>query len=437
MKKLIGFIDKLTNINKRPYYGFVQGHSHLTDGQVKDLGRLVESDSSQNTDAFERDFANYLGFKNATSFASGRMGFYALLESLEVQAGDEVILTGSTCAVMVNAVLRIGARPIYADVSAKTFGTCPQSVKSLISSKTRVIVAQHSFGIPCEIEEILEIARGNQIFLIEDCALSFDSSLNGVSLGLFGDASLFSFDHTKPINAMIGGMICTNSDLDKKLKLIKENSGEIPLNKRRLLYNKFKSERALCNPSKFSKFQFLELIDSKFRKTFDMQTPFLVDDSTSNFDKISSYPYPAKMPEFISSLGRIELKRWNLVKKERQEIAKKYINFLSGLGLKSEIDSIYDKENQTIIPLRFVWSQMDGTKFRKNMQEILQIERTWFTKPIVDTNEKLENFHYQAGSCPVSESLGKTIVNLPTAISSNEADLLIDKMTLLIKQNIE
>lgn len=429
LNKLIRFLQKLININKRPYYGFVQGHRHLSNEQVNKLASLVSVDCSENNDEFEREFANFLGLKNATSFASGRMGFFALLKSIGIQKGDEIILTGSTCAVMANAVLKIEATPVYADISNKTFGTCPESVKNLITKRTKVIVAQHSFGIPCEIEQIADIAISNEIFLLEDCALSFDSSVNGKLVGTFGDASLFSFDHTKPLNAMIGGIICSGSDLDRKLKLIKNECDEIPLGKRKLLFKKFKSERALCNPSRYSRLLFLELIDSKIRNIFKMQTPFLIEDSSSKIEKISSYPYPAKMPEFISCLARFELARWKVIKIEREKIAQKYLQLLTDLGFKSEIEGIYFKENQNITPLRFVWSFQEGAEFREGLKEFLHIERTWFTRPIVDTSEDLINFNYIEGSCPNSELIGRTIINLPTAISLDEAEKLIERIT--------
>ena len=431
LKKLYRLLQKIVHISRRPYYGFVQGHSHINDSQLHKLAKLVDTQSSSNSDAFENEFANYLGVEYATSFASGRMGFYALLKSLDVRSGNEVILTGSTCAVMANAVLRVGAKPVYADISLKTYGTCPLAVERLITRDTKVIVAQHSFGIPCDIDLISKVARARGIFLIEDCALSFDSRLNGTLLGLFGDAALFSFDHTKPINTMIGGMICTNSDLDKKLKIIKDQSAEIPISKRRLLFKKFKFERYFCNPNNYSQYQLIELLESKFRAIFNLSTAFLTNDSTSIIQSQSSYPYPAKMPEFIACLGRMELKRWELMKNERQQILKKYINFIGNLDCINDIDVTYCNENRNVVPLRFVWQCKNGLDVRNKMKNFLQIERTWFTKPIVDTTEPLENFQYIKGSCPMSESLEETIINLPTSISPLEADVLIAKLSVL------
>lgn len=435
LEKLLRLLEKIKTINQRPYYGFVQGHSHATESQLQKLEELVDKESLENCSSFESEFAEYLGVTHATSFASGRMGFFALLQSLGVKSGCEVILTGSTCAVMANAVLRTGAKPVYADISPTNFGTCPLSVAGLITKNTKVIVAQHSFGIPCDIKKISEIAKENEIFLIEDCALSFDSKLGGTTLGLFGDAALFSFDHTKPINAMIGGMICTNADIDRKLKIIQAQSAEIPLLKRKALFKQFKRERYFCNPNRYSQHQVVELLETKFRAVFDLSKPFLTDDSTSNMQGRSSYPYPAKIPEFVSFLGRLELKRWLSVKEERQKILEKYIHLLESLGLQSCIEDTYINGNHNIVPLRFVWRSSDGTNLRGKIKKILQVDRAWFTKPIVDTSEPLENFQYIKGTCPVSESLEGSIINLPTSISLSEADTLISEISCLIKEN--
>ena len=428
------FIKKFKNFNRRPFFGFVQGHAHLTDSEVEEMHELVNVPSSKNNANFEQEFAKYLGVKNAVSFASGRMGFYALLQGLGIKSGDEIILTGSTCAVMANAIIRIGAKPIYADISAETFGTCPKSVEKNISNNTKVIVAQHSFGIPCSIKEIVKIASDKGIFLVEDCALSLGSTIDGKKLGLFGDASLFSFDHTKPINAMIGGMICTNANLHLKLKKIQEDSSELPQKKRKLLFKRFKAEKRFCNPEKYSQLQLIDLLEIKIRSIFGLETPFLNNDSNSLNNSRASYCYPAKMPEFIAYLGLIELGRWSQVKEERTILLKNYINVIQNYGFKCEVRTIYGKSGVEIIPLRFVWKCDNGLEIRNKLKEFLHVEQTWFNKPIVDTNEPLENFHYIKGSCPVSETLGNTIINLPTALSKSEVDIFINQLSVLSKK---
>ena len=137
------------------------------------------------------------------------MGFYVLMKSLGVSSGDEILFTAATCSTMINAALRIGATPIYADIDPNTFGSDPNDIEKKITHKTKIIVAQHSFGIPCDITAIKKISVSNNIFLFEDCALTLGSRVNGITVGNFGDAALFSTDHSKPINTMIGGLIYT------------------------------------------------------------------------------------------------------------------------------------------------------------------------------------------------------------------------------------
>ena len=237
-------MDTIRNFGVHPFYGFVQGHDYINKNQIKDMKELIAKPSNNINTELEQKFASYVGCEKAVSFAAGRMGFYALLKILDIKSGDEIVLTGATCAVMINAVIRIGATPIYADISEETFGTSSDSVKRCLSPRTKVVVAQHSFGIPCDIKEIANITKQKGIFLVEDCALCLGSTLDGKKVGLFGDAALFSFDHTKPINSMIGGMMCTNSELlHSKLKRIQEQSPEISISKRKALFKRFKKPK--------------------------------------------------------------------------------------------------------------------------------------------------------------------------------------------------
>ena len=147
------------------------------------------------------------------------MGFFALMQIRGIGKGDEVILQGHTCSVMPNAVWRTGATPIYADIDSNTFGSSAIEIDKVITPQTKMIVAQHSFGIPCDIEPIVDLARSKGIFLLEDCAITLGSKLKGIQVGNFGDAALFSIDHSKPLNAFTGGLIYTRkNELYEKLK---------------------------------------------------------------------------------------------------------------------------------------------------------------------------------------------------------------------------
>jgi dTDP-4-amino-4,6-dideoxygalactose transaminase len=124
---------------------------------------------------YENQLAALIGPGRGVSFAAGRMAFYAVLKALGVGSNDEVILPGFTCSVMPNAVWRTGARPVFADIEAETFGSCASGIAAKITSRTKAVVAQHSFGIPCNIPEIVELCRKRGLALIEDCAITLDS----------------------------------------------------------------------------------------------------------------------------------------------------------------------------------------------------------------------------------------------------------------------
>ncbi|MEK0337941.1 MAG: DegT/DnrJ/EryC1/StrS family aminotransferase, partial [Nitrosopumilus sp.] len=173
-------------IPKDSYFGFIQGHNYLDDVAVERIQKIVGKSSLETIEKFETEFAAQIGRSQAVSFAAGRMGFYALMKILGIGKCDEVILLGHTCSVMPNAVWRTDAKPVFADIDPNTFGSSAKEIEKVITFKTKMIVAQHSFGIPCKIEPIVDLARQKGIFLLEDCAITLGSKINGIQVGNFG-----------------------------------------------------------------------------------------------------------------------------------------------------------------------------------------------------------------------------------------------------------
>ena len=193
------------------YFGFNSCHDKLYLSQLRDAKKLVQKHDIQVINDYEARFIETIGKGYGISIASGRMAFYLLLKHLSIAKGDEVIVVGFTCSVMINAILRVGATPIYSDVSPLTFGSDPKAIEGKISVNTKMIVAQHSFGIPCDIEEIVRLGKQHNLFVLEDCALAIGSTIGGVAVGNFGDAAIFSTDHSKPLNTLIGGFFYTTN----------------------------------------------------------------------------------------------------------------------------------------------------------------------------------------------------------------------------------
>jgi len=179
---------------------------------------LLRMLSEFNTNSFqyikewEEIFAHYLGVRYAIAVNSGRTGMKFILRSLELNRGDEVIIPAYTLVDLVGIIQSLGLTVVPADIDSKTFNINPDSIIKKITARTKVILATHIFGMPCQIDRILDIARPRSIFVIEDCAHSIGAEFKGRKTGSFGDASFFSFETIKPINTYGGGMVTTNDE---------------------------------------------------------------------------------------------------------------------------------------------------------------------------------------------------------------------------------
>ena len=146
---------------------------------------------------FESNFANQFNCSYSFSFWKARVALYAILNSLGIGQGDEVILPGYTCVMDVNPIKYLGAKPIYVDIEPQTYNMNPSLMEANITDKTRVIIAQHTYGYPCDMDKIFEIAARHNLPVIEDCCLSLGSKYKGQLVGTLGKAAYFSFQWNK------------------------------------------------------------------------------------------------------------------------------------------------------------------------------------------------------------------------------------------------
>ena len=414
----------LVNIFKSNYYGFIRGHDYINSDVIGDLKNFIINDDHSQVKIFEKEFSKIIGKGSSLSFAAGRMGFYLLMKSLKIGEGDEVILNSGNCSVMVNAVIRVGAKPIYSDVDPETFGSCPKKIEKAITRKTKLIVAQHSFGIPCKINKIVKISNEKNIFLLEDCALSLDSLFNGIKIGNFGDAALFSFDHSKPVNSYIGGMLYSNEELIEKLRNNNESINKISVSKQFSILRRIKVERVFYNVKKYKFSNIINIIYSILIK-MKISNPYLNDDfGIESIEK--TYPYPSKMPLFISKLAQIEFKNWEKLKDLRLMNFQLLLNYFNKSKLKHCIPRIYYNEDIEIIPLRFILYGEGLVDYKKKWGTFLDIDSIWFESPIIATKNELLDFDYNIGECPISEKIGKHIINLPLCYDIKSTKNLIN-----------
>jgi perosamine synthetase len=161
---------------------------------------------------FEKKFAQYVNVNHATSVCNGTVALHLALVVLGIGLGDEVIVPTLTYIASVNAISYTRATPVFVDSLEDTWQMDPEDVRMKINQKTKAILVVHVYGHPCNMEQIVKIARENDLFIIEDCAEAFGSLYINQHVGTFGDIATFSFYGNKTITTGEGGMIVTNDE---------------------------------------------------------------------------------------------------------------------------------------------------------------------------------------------------------------------------------
>ena len=174
---------------------------------------------------FEALFAEMLSVKHAVSLTNCTDALHLALKVLDVGEGDEVICPSLTFVASVNSIRYVGATPVFCDVkSAEHINIDVEEIKKLITPKTKAIVVVHMAGFPCEMDEIMALAKEHDLKIIEDACHGPLSEYKGEKLGTIGDVGCFSFFSNKNISTGEGGMIVTNnSELNKKLRLMRSH----------------------------------------------------------------------------------------------------------------------------------------------------------------------------------------------------------------------
>jgi dTDP-4-amino-4,6-dideoxygalactose transaminase len=173
--------------------------------ECRQQGQLVEGPHIQ---AFEQEFAQFLGggHVRAVSTEYGRMGLYFILKALDLPEGSEIIVPALTFWVVPEIARVAGLTPVFADVDPITFTLNPTAVERAITPRTRAVLPTHLYGMSCDMDPILELARRHKLKVVEDCAHSLGAQYKGRTVGTLGDASFFSFQAFKPLNTYGGGL---------------------------------------------------------------------------------------------------------------------------------------------------------------------------------------------------------------------------------------
>jgi dTDP-4-amino-4,6-dideoxygalactose transaminase len=171
--------------------------------QCRSRGELIRGPQIQE---FEGRFSQLMEGGHSISASYGRMAFYYILKAMELPTGAEIIFPALTFWVIPEIARTLGLKPVFVDIDPDTFNMDPSLLESAISPETRAIVPTHLYGLPCDMDPILSVARRHNLRVIEDCAHALGSRYHERLVGTFADASLFSFQTLKPLNTYGGGM---------------------------------------------------------------------------------------------------------------------------------------------------------------------------------------------------------------------------------------
>jgi dTDP-4-amino-4,6-dideoxygalactose transaminase len=177
--------------------------------RVLGSGRLI---LGPETDAFENEFADYVGARFAVGVNSGTDALSLALMALDIGLGDEVIVPAMTAPATAAAIRAVGAVPRFVDILTDTLLLDPRELKRALSRRTRCIMPVHLFGCPAPMDDILNFAQRNRIEIIEDCGQGHGTISGSRHVGTFGRIGCFSFYPTKNLGAYGDGGICVTDD---------------------------------------------------------------------------------------------------------------------------------------------------------------------------------------------------------------------------------
>ncbi|HSD99025.1 MAG TPA: DegT/DnrJ/EryC1/StrS aminotransferase family protein [Patescibacteria group bacterium] len=386
------------------------------------LSRIIKPNSYNKGNETERleDWFKKFYKEKAYAFSSARGALYVALVSLGVVPGDEVLVTGFTCIAVIDAILATGARPVYIDIQ-KNFQLDFFDIKNKTTKKTKVLILQHTFGIPSGTKEILHFAKSNNIFVVEDVAHGVGITDKGKLLGTYGIASVFSLGRDKAFSCVSGGIVITKDSLlaDRIQEL--QNKQNFP-SKLLVFQNLFHivAFYLLILPL-YDALKLGKILLVMFQKLHLLAKPIDMDE-LEHFES-----YYKKLSPALSAIALSQLKR--LHKFNAKRVA--YTTFYQK-NIKTEfVDSL----PKNVPLLRFPLLVDDPEKLKKIARKKHVYLGDWYSNGVDPKNVDLSEIFYEYGMCPTDEYISQHIINLPTYPTMSKKD--VQKVVTIVQDYVK
>lgn len=318
---------------------------------------------------FETDLAKFSGAFHAVAVSSGSAALHCAYAAIDLGPGDEIITSPMTFASTATTAINLGAKVVFADIQPDTGNIDPQQVESLLSPKTKAIVAVDYAGHPADLDELLRISRKNGVALIEDAAHSLGSVYRNRPVGSIADITTFSFFPTKNIATGEGGALVTNNEsLARKARLFRSHG--------------------------------------LVRERDDLKYP----DEGSWHQEIHSLGLNYRLPDVLASLGSSQLRRIGKFKARRKSIFRRYSEALGGHEyLQLPVERDYVDTMWHLFPIRT--SKQSRRKIFESLRKLGILVQVNYIP--VYWHPYFEELGFQRGMCPISEDFYLREISLP------------------------
>jgi perosamine synthetase len=352
--------------------------------------------------AYEQAFAEIIGVRHAFSFATGRVGLFGLLRALAVGPGDAVVLQVPTHVVVANAIRYTGARPAYVDCDPRTYNIDLALAEASMPKDAKVLLLQHTFGVPVDLDAALALAERHRLALVEDCVHSLGSMYGGRPVGSFGRASFFSTEETKTITSTLGGMVVTDDpELAERIRSFQTQCRPPGRSTTIARLLKFVLYHVQTHP----------LVHRSVRGaylTMGRRNPLPAATLPDELEGRRPPGYEERLSNAQAALALRQLRRLQANIHHRRSIAAIYRGGLEAAGAGVPLEPPGSEPVYVRYPVKV---SDRSAAYRAALATM--VVGDWFTS-VLEESSSADVGGYEAGSCPRAEALSKTLINLPT-----------------------
>ena len=373
---------KVSLLNVKRQYKYLKGDIETTISEILEEGAYI---NGSQTKKFEKRMEEYLDVKHAIGIGNGTDALVIALEALGIGRGDEVITSPFTFFATAEAISVVGAKPVFVDVKLEDFNIDENKIEEAITSETKAIMPVHIFGTPANMDMINEIAKKNNLYVIEDACQAIGAKYKDKMVGTLSDIACFSFFPTKNLGTYgDGGLIATNNDrLATICRALKAHgsgeNGEAAYN----LLNSIKEEVKVDNQ---------------------------VDDTVYNPKKYYNYliGHNSRLDELHAGILNVKLNYLDEWNKKRNDIAKYYDEKLDDKKYKKmELST----DNYNVYHMYIIQTE-NRDELTKKLDEAGIAYGVYYPVPL-HLQKVYKNLGYKEGDLPNAEYLSKRTLAIP------------------------